>query len=327
MSSEFRPQITVDSRGSKLIILRKGDQVPAFIHGLVRYPGIAPENIRLAVGCKKIPPEIARDFIPTVLEALKVYDNGKVVRTTRGSFWSGGTANADKTGTLLDDMPTVLPGHIAAAYPTIAFSTTPKRFDTLAQNYVNGGLIIDEYGTRIDFRHHHLNLVYEPDIFVPAPDWDFDVELYKKLQDEWDKVGIRTGVLGANGGPVALLEYVLAMQQARRLILVKGSLREADAVIAALEDGNYDLVGKEERDGYIAKRDKDGASAQVKEQMTAKIEVHDKKIEGFRKIIAASCRDVIRVVPINNSRALNQAFLDLGFLQPFEEGSDEDPNA
>ncbi len=328
MTTPFAPKVTVDARGSKLLVLRKGDKVPALIHGLVTRPGIAREVARLAVGCKFIDQAVAAGIIPAFLEALKVYDGSKVVRTARGSFWSGGTANANKDGTLKDDMPTVLPGHIAAAYPTIAFSTTPKMADTLAQNYINGGVVVDGWGTRLDYRQH-LNIVFEPDITSAAPDWDFDLELYLSLMEGWMKLDdpIRGLIIGANGGTVARREFYGGLTRKIPLIVLSGSKRESDAFVAAFQHDNWTLTGVEDRQRIIAKRDAADASAATQEKAEQALAALDAEIAGYQETLGRIDRDLVSIVPINDSKALNTAFLDRGFLAEVADETDEDPNA
>ncbi len=325
----YKPQITVDSRGSQLIILRKGDPVPALVHGLVSRAGIAREVVRLAVGAKFIDPAIASGIIPNFLEALRVYDGDKVVRTARGSFWSGGTANANADGTLKDDMPTVLPGKIAEAFPTIAFSTTPKTASVVAQNYTNGGLVPDQWGTRIDYRQH-LNIIFEPDITVAAPDWDYDLELYLGLMKGWMTLSgnpIRGLVVGANGGKVARREFYGALRLGIPLIVLEGSKRESDAFVAAFRHGDWTNTGIEERQALEQKRDKQGAPAGDKDKAAAALDVLKAEVEACQATLGAIDRDLVTIVPINDPKKLNTAFLDRGFLAEPEEDGGEDPNA
>lgn len=330
MTTAYAPKVTVDSRGSQLLILRKGDPIPSLLHGLISRKGHAREIIRLAVGAKFIAPEIAAGIIPNFLEALKVYNNGQVVRTTTGSWWSGGTANQAADGSLKDDMPTVLPGHIAANFPTIAFSTTPKTAAVLAQNYINGGLVVDQWGTRLDFRQH-LNLVYEPGITEAAPDWDFDVSLYLQLMKQWASLDVnpfRPGLIGANGGPVAADEFFLGLELGFPLILLKGSMRAADAAIEVFENDRWDNFFAGEIKGFQATKDDTSKPQAKRDAADASIKALQAKIAGYQALVPSLDRDLVSVATINDAKSLNTALLERGFLQaPDADEDDVDPNA
>jgi hypothetical protein len=294
--SDNKPVIEIDARGCRLYVISKGQAVPVEFTSLVTRDGSAPEVIRLAGGCKGLSKEFVDGMIPYFLDAFAVKDaDGKVTREFRGTAFSGGTANADKDGGLKSDMITNVPAALAAAYHCIAMSTTP-RTGTMAVD--KGGLIVDLYGGRLDYRQHAA-VIFQQD---PAEvlEWNGDLELYLTLMEGWQMVGLKTGIIAMNGGDVTREEIYGALKRRIPVIAIEGSGRECDAFIAAFRHGDFSLTAGEMRAKLKSK---------TKSEQPA-----DDIVTACTEAMAEIDRSLVSIVPLGDSAALRDALLSRGFL-------------
>lgn len=304
MSTEntFRPKVQVDGRGCLLFVVSHGQPVPPAFSNLVTADRssekAAREVVRIAGGCKGFAPEHVENLMPYFVDAFRrVNRRGKTTKEFRGTAFSGGTANVDSDGGLKSDMVTNVPAHLAAAYPCIAMSSTPRTGD-MALDPKHGGLIVDLYGGRIDFRQQAA-LVYQQD---PANvlDWDGDLELYLTLMEGWQMAGFKTAIIAMNGGDVTRDEIYGALKRRIPVIAVEGSLRETDAFIAAFRDGDWSKTAFELRTKLVGKG-KDTKPA-------------DDAVAVAKSVLEGVDRSLVSIVPINDSKALRKALISRGFL-------------
>ncbi|MBK9141611.1 MAG: hypothetical protein IPM23_03880 [Candidatus Melainabacteria bacterium] len=304
MSKEntLRPRVQVDERGCLLFVVSHGQVAPAAFTNLVTCDRgelkAAREVVRIAGGCKHFSQDLLDNLIPYFVDAFRQVDaEGKTTREFRGTAFSGGTANVDGEGGLKNDMVTNVPAHLAAAYPCIAMSTTPRTGD-MALEQKHGGLVVDLYGGRIDFRQQAA-LVYQQD---PATvlDWDGDLALYLTLMEGWQMAGFKTAVIAMNGGDVTRDEIYGALKRRIPVIAVEGSLRETDAFIAAFRDGDWSKTAAEMREKLAGKK-KDTKPA-------------DDAVAAAKAVLEKADRSLVSIVPINDSKALREALVSRGFL-------------
>lgn len=286
MSKNYGPQITIDGRGCQVHVLSIGQAVPPAFANLVtvdRGEGIqaAREVVRIAGGCKHISPEIVSAMPGYFREAFRTVDeDGNTVTEFRGTAFSGGTANLDGDGVVNDGMVTNMPAVLANAYPCIAMSTTP-RTDIMALDGQTGGLIVDAYGGRIDFRQHAAMVVQQDPAEVL--DWDGDLDIYLTLLEGWQMAGFKTAIIAMNGGGVTRDEIYGALKRGIPVIAVEGSLRETDAFIKAWRDGDWSATDEGVR-------------------------------ENCQAVVDAADKSLVKVVTINKPEELRAALVELGFL-------------
>ena len=205
MSTNYGPKIEIDGRGCQVHVLSIGQPVPPAFSNLVtvdRGEGVkaAREVVRIAGGCKHISEEIVAAMPGYFRDAFRtVDDDGNTVTEFRGTAFSGGTANIGDDGVLQDGMVTNMPAVLANSYPCIAMSTTP-RTDIMALDGQTGGLVVDAWGGRIDFRQHAAMVVQQDPAEVL--DWDGDLDTYLTLLEGWQMAGFKVAVIAMNGGGV-----------------------------------------------------------------------------------------------------------------------------
>lgn len=286
MNKNYAPQITIDGRGCQVHVLSIGQAVPPAFANLVtveRGEGVAAsrEVVRIAGGCKFISPEVVSAMPDYFRESFRTVDeDGNTVTEFRGTAFSGGTANLDDEGVIKDGMVTNMPAVLANAYPCIAMSTTP-RTDIMALDGQTGGLIVDAYGGRIDFRQHAAMVVQQDPAEVL--DWDGDLDVYLTLMEGWKIAGFKTAIIAMNGGGVTRDEIYKAIKRGIPVIAVEGSLRETDVFIKAWRDGDWSETDETVREDYQA-------------------------------IVESADRSLVHIVTINKAVELRAALVDLGFL-------------
>lgn len=293
--------IEADKGNCQLHVLSKGDVLPVEFTSLVSHPGVSPEIVRIAGGCKGLSADIQANMINYFLEAFRVPGADGSVREFRGTAFSGGTANATDDGGIKSDMVTNVPAHLAAAYPCIALSTTP-RTGVMHMDRRTGGVIVDAYGGRLDYRQHAAAVVQADPANVL--DWDGDLELYLTLLEGYKQIGKNVAIIVLNGGKVTRDEIYKALSRGIPVIVVEGSLREADAFIAAYRTGDFSLTAAEEKAALVKKN----KPADVIEQTIGAI--HDQ----CRQTLETIDRGLVSIVPVNNSAALRDALIARGFL-------------
>lgn len=285
-SKNYGPKFTLDKRGCQTHVLSIGQAVPQAFTNLVtmdRGEGItaAREVVRIAGGCKHISEEIVDAMPGYFKDAFRtVDDDGNTVNEFRGTAFSGGTANIDDDGVLADSMVTNMPAVLANAYPCIAMSTTP-RTAVMALDPDTGGLVVDMYGGRIDFRQHAALIVQQDPANIL--DWDGDVDLYMTLMEGWKIAGFNTAVIAMNGGGITRDEIYGALKRQIPVIAVEGSLRETDAFIKAWRDDDWS-------------------------------DTDDSVVDNCKEIVEAADDSLVKVVTLNKADELRAALLELGFL-------------
>jgi len=291
-------KIVVDARGCLFFVLSDGQAAPINFTGLVARAGLAREVVRIAGGCKGLSAEFTANLLPYFVEAFKVVDDkGETVRTFTGTAFSGGTANVTDAGVIKDDMVTNVPAALAAAYECLAISTTPRTAD-MALSGNGGGLIVDNYGGRIDWRQHAAMVVQKNPADVL--DWNGDLDVYLGLLEGWQMVGFKTAVIAMNGGDVTREEIYGSLNRGIATIVVRGSGREADAFIKAFEQGDYSATAGEMRAKLASK----GKSEQPADDIVAECKIAMESID----------RSLVSIVPLGDSAALRGALLARGFL-------------
>jgi hypothetical protein len=161
-----------------------------------------------------------------------------------------------------------------------------------------GGLVVDGYGGRIDFRQHAAMVVQENPADVL--DWNGDLEVYLKLMEGWQMVGFKTAVIAMNGGDVTREEIYGALKRKIATIVVRDSGREADAFIAAFEKGDFTATAGEMRAKLAGK----GKSVQPADDIVAACKIDLESID----------RSLVSIVPLGDSAAMRAALLARGFL-------------
>jgi len=292
------PKIVVDARGCLFFVLSDGQKAPINFTNLVAKEGLAREVVRIAGGCKGLSAAFQANLLPYFVEAFKVVDaEGKTVREFTGTAFSGGTANVDAAGMIKDDMVTNVPAALAAVYNCLAISTTPRTAD-MALDGRTGGVVVDGYGGRIDYRQHAAMVVQQNPADVL--DWNGDLDVYLGLLEGWKMVGFKTAVIAMNGGDVTREEIYGALKRQIATIVVRDSGREADAFIAAFEKGDFSATAGEMRAKLAGK----GKSEQPADDIVAACKVDLESID----------RSLVHIVPLGDSAALRTALLACGFL-------------
>ncbi|MBY0359698.1 MAG: hypothetical protein K2W82_16975 [Candidatus Obscuribacterales bacterium] len=288
MTKTNSPLVAGDKRGCLFFVQSSGQAAPAAFTGLVNTPGAAREVIRIAGGCKGLPAEFQTGMMRYFQEAFRLVDaDGNTTREYTGTVFSGGTANADESGDLKNDMVTNAPAYLAAIYRCIAISTTPRTAH-MALDRRAGGVVVDDYGGRIDHRQHGA-LVTQPSVLDEVFDWDGDLDLYLGMMEGWQQAGFKTGVLVLNGGDVSRREIYKALKLGLPVIVIEGSGREADAFVKAYRDGDFSLTGAETRAKLVSKQ-----------KSTADI---DAEVEQCKVDLAEIDRSLVTLVPLSFANA------------------------
>jgi len=297
------PKLTIDKLGCQLHVISKGQILPVEFTSLVTHEGVAPEIIRIAGGCKGLSQAIQDGMLQYFADGFKVVDEGgATVREFHGTAFSGGTANADADGGIKSDMVTNVPAHLAHLYPCIALSTTP-RTGVMHMDSRNGGVIVDAYGGRLDYRQHAAAVVQEDPANVL--DWDGDLELYLTLLEGWKMAGKKVAIIVLNGGKVTRDEIYKALKRQIPVVVVEGSLRECDAFIKAFRSGDYSDTAAEEKAALVKK-----GKLSAAEIDTAIGAIHAQ----CKQDMDAIDRTLVSIVPVNDAKALREALLARGFL-------------
>lgn len=290
MEKNLQPQAIVDERGCQTHVMNVTDVVPPAFANLVSITAKGADGedvefdqvvIRIAGGCKHISPEVVDAMPGYFLNAFRtVDDDGKTVSTFRGTAFSGGTANMDEDGQFGLGMVTNMPAVLAANYPCIAMSTTP-RTAIMALDHGSGGLIVDDWGGRIDPRQHGALIVQEDPAEVL--DWNGDLETYLTLLEGWQQAGYKVAIIAMNGGGVTRDEIYGALKRGIHVIAVEGSLRETDAFVKAWRDGDW---------------------SDTDESVRADCEA----------IVDSADDDLVSIVPLNDAEALREVLVEYGYL-------------
>ena len=279
-------------RGSLFIIVSDGQQVPLAFTSLPTTDGVSRRVVRLAGGCKGISPELQAGLKDYFVDAFRLVDeSGTTTHEFDGTVFSGGTANFDDKGELKSLMITNVPGYLAEVYPCIAISTTPRTAD-MSLDPGNGSVIVDNYGGKMDHRQHG-NLIVQKN---PGEvlNWDGDLEVYLTLMEGWQSAGFQVAIVAMNGGDVTRDEIYQALKRGIPVIVVEGSLREADAFVKAFNTGDFSDTAAE-----LRKKDAPAADAAV---------------ATCRSVLASVDRGLVSIVKIGDAKGLREALVARGLL-------------
>jgi len=222
---------TVSVEGGKipLVIMNANDGLPAAF-ALMGTNVEMKVAIRLGGGCKGMGVEDKKQMIDFFLSAFSGY---------QGLVWSGATRQVDKNGQL-DPMVTDVPGLIAAANPgCIALGTLPRVDLLTLQKDLR--LVLDEWGTIPNPTQSGILIVQNgPDGKL---DWNGDVDIYLRIMENWRDYAkfSRLGLIAWNGGTITKEEIEKSAARKWPTILVRGSGRVTDEIIAKIVNGYEDL--------------------------------------------------------------------------------------
>lgn len=224
--------VTAPGGKVKLLVMDAKDGLPSAFALL----GTTAEHkvaIRLAGGCKGMSGEDKAQMLAFFSSAFKGY---------KGVIWSGGTRQLTSGGEV-DPMVTDVPGVIAEENPgCVALGTVPRTDMLTLQG--ESRLVFDKYGTVPNPNMQGILVVQN------GPDgemgWDGDVKTYVALMNQWRDCGGFTG-LGAiswNGGPVTKDEVIQSIKNDWVTILIDGSGRATDEIVAEINAGEAEFANK-----------------------------------------------------------------------------------
>ncbi len=231
--SNNNPLVTVDNRGCLFNVVGATESIPARLISTFR----ASHEAKLVLfggGVKGFTQEHIDQMLPWVRAGFKGF---------RGVALSGGTAYFDKeSGTLKSAIVTAIPAVLAAQYECIAIGTFPRVEDFAFDRSLHY-LYTDTYGAVVDDRYHHIISIQKS--ASETLGWDGDLKqrfaIFDMLKD-WQSVYVII-----NGGAVTRDEAYMAIERGIPVVVARGSGREADALVAAVENDSFSLTAKEER--------------------------------------------------------------------------------
>lgn len=286
MNQANQPKKTVNKLGCMFSVVGSQESMPAVFLKSIR-EAAAKELALIGGGVKGLKPEQTVLMKPWVIEGFKGF---------RGVALSGATAYFDReSGQLKSEIVTSIPSILAIEYECVAIGTFPRVADWVIDREFQY-LYTDIYGAVVDSRYHHIAAVQRNASEVL--NWDGDLKKRFEVVDamaDWKKayVIINGGAVTRDG------EIYAAIERRIPVVVAKGSLREADALVAALS-GDWSLTAAEERSK--AGDDKD-ALAKV-----------DAIVARCQSILKGN-ESLVHVVDYGDGAALNAKLKELGFLQ------------
>lgn len=285
--SLYLPKVSVDDRGCIFSVVGSQESMPAHFVASIRRAR-AMELVIFGGGVKGFAAEDVAKMVPWVVGGFEGFG---------GVAMSGGTAYFDKaTGRLLVNAVTSIPPVLAHHNECVAIGTFP-RVEHWAMNREHHFLHTDKYGAVLDDRYHHIAAVQQNASDVLG--WQGDMEKRFSVVDaltDWRKVYVIV-----NGGAVTRDdEAYAALSRSMNVIVARGSKREADALVAAVEKDDWTLTAAEER----AKAGTDAA----------KIKDVDAIVARCQSILAGK-KDLVKIVDYGDAPGLNSTLKSLGFLQ------------
>lgn len=213
-----------------LVVMHATDGLPAAF-ALMGTRAEDKVALRLAGGCKGMDDNDKAEMIGFFSGALQGY---------KGLIFSGGTRQVNSQGEV-DPMITDIPGVIAAENEgCVALGTIP-RTDLLTLQ-ADSRLVLDEYGTVPNPAMHGILIVQNG--ADGKLDWDGDVDAYFKLMDNWRAYAgfSALGLISWNGGDVTRAEVERSIKLGWPTVLVKGTGRATDEMIAQYEADDGKLL-------------------------------------------------------------------------------------
>lgn len=282
----YLPRVTVDNRGCIFSVVGNQESLPAKFIASIRQAK-AMELVIFGGGVK--------GFKEADRAAMEPWVTGGFGSKFGGVAMSGGTAYFDKeTGKLKTDIVTSIPVILAANSDCVAIGTFPRVADW-ALDREHHFLYTDAYGAVVDDRYHHIAAVQANASDVL--DWDGDMDRRWTVIDaltDWKRVY----VIINGGGVTRDAEAYASLEHGVPVIVAKGSGREADALVAAVEKGDFSLTCAEER----AKAGTD----------TTKVAKVDAAVERCKQILKGR-EHLVHVIPYGDPAAFNAKLVELGF--------------
>ncbi|MEY4722811.1 MAG: hypothetical protein RLZZ324_324 [Candidatus Parcubacteria bacterium] len=187
--------------------------------------------LRIAGGCSNQGPQDKKDLARVVVEGTLGFT---------GVAFSGGTR--DIADGAVDPMVTELPALMAQRNPgCVALGTVPR----------TGMLgLVGESRLELDAEHHNVNPAMSAVCIVQDGanrdlGWDGDLDMYFRFMTMLrEEEGFTLGLIAWNGGGATYKEIMQAGKLGLPVILIKGSARKTDEVVAKLEANDPELLSQ-----------------------------------------------------------------------------------
>lgn len=231
--------VTAPGDKTRLLVMDRQEPFPVSF-ALLATTATDKVAIRIAGGCKGMELEDKAAMMEYFEQAFAGY---------AGMVWSGGTRQADGDGNL-DPMVTDLPGHIARSNGgCIALGSTPRT--SYLRLVEESRLVLDDWGTGLNPDMSAILIVQNR--ADGELDWDGDLDQAFGLMGNLQRdAGFKVGWIGWNGGGVTEKELVQSAKRGWPTVLIRGSQRACDELIAKLEAGDEELLAQVgERHGFL----------------------------------------------------------------------------
>jgi hypothetical protein len=225
-------RIPENIRFARLVITGQNDPLPNAVAAFTHQSPVRI-GLRLAGGCAGMSTREKEGM-------LNFFGAGLYQFT--GLISSGATRMVDRRGHL-DPMITDVPALLAAQSPrgVVAISTAPR---TGQLGLVDDSrLVLSDDGSLLPNPGVHMLIIVQSNAGTPL-DWDGDLDMYFDLFGNLVLYGGWTfGLVVYNGGGVTRSEALHAMHLGWPVLLIRGSGRQADALIEELERGTLESPG------------------------------------------------------------------------------------
>ena len=232
MNTKGPYSVTAPDGKVRLLVMNATDGLPSTF-ALLGTTAAEKVAIRLAGGCKGMSGDDKKQMVAFFCEAFAGY---------KGVIWSGATRQIGPDGEI-DPMVTDVPGFIAEGNPgCVALGTVP-RVDMLTLQQ-ESRLVLDKYGTVPN--PSMLGILVVQNGPEGEMSWDGDVKTYANLMNQWrDCGGFKAlGLISWNGGAVTKDEVIMSIKQNWTTILVDGSGRATDELIAEIHADEVGFASK-----------------------------------------------------------------------------------
>lgn len=279
------PLKTVDNRGCRFSVASTAESVPQHVINTLRQAA-SMECAIFGGGVAGLSAAEAAKMIPWLKAGFRGFT---------GVAISGGTTSIDpETGELLSGFVTAAPSVLAAESECIAVGFF-GRVDEWAFDRTLHYLHTDEYGNVVDDRYHHICAIQESASKVLG--WDGDLPQRFTLLDSLEDWTLVYVII--NGGGVTRTEAYMALEHNIPVVVARGSGREADALVAAVEKGDFTLTAAEQR-----KKAGDD---------TGKIAAVDAIVEKCKSTLKGR-EHLVHVVDFGDDEALRAVLEEIGFF-------------
>ncbi|HEX6258257.1 MAG TPA: hypothetical protein VFZ48_02140 [Candidatus Saccharimonadales bacterium] len=228
-----------------------GVTVGAFMHN-----SPARRGVRLSGGCSGMSRGDKQEMMDYFVEAFANFT---------GFVSSGGTRQVGDDGGI-DPMITDVPAALANKWPDriLTLSTAPRTGQMALVD--NSRLVLDAENGTLPQPGVHMVILVQPVLSHDKAGWDFDVDHYLKLFNEYVRTGgWRFGEPVWNGGGITVEEAVKAANLGWPVFPIEGSGRAADQLAAAALAGEpiNGLKPGAERNLHVVRRDDPSTLAQA----------------------------------------------------------------